>query len=1129
MSDLDDRIAGLSPEKREALQRLLRRSGVDVVPPGIRPRSPTAADLPLSFAQRRLWFLDQMEPGRSFYNVVDSILLDEPVDPAIVERSLNEVVRRHEALRTTFEKRHHEPVQVVAPGLELALDVRDFRAGPAGERDAAAARFSTDFAERPFDLAHGPLLRAALMRTNDEVCELLLSMHHIVSDAWSLDLLERELRALYLAFSRGRPAPLPPLPIQYADFALWQRDWLRGDALASQVAYWTRVLAGAPHVLDLPIARPRPPAPTYRGAAQSRLVSAHVAQALRALAQREGATLFMTTLAAFNVLLARYTDQHDIVVGTPVAGRNRAETEPLIGFFVNTVVIRTDLSGDPTFRTVLRRTRAVCLGAFAHQELPFEMLVEALQPDRDLSRNPLFQVTFQCSSVSGVDDEGPGRDGAVPDVQPTTAKFDLTINVWDGGGALRVQADYSTDLFDDAAVTRLLQHFERVLGRVAEEPEATVASLSLLSDDDRRRAIEEWNQTATPYPRESSLGELFDRQAAATPSAIAVSCGDETLTYGELNARADTLARRLRALGVGPESVVGLFMERSTEMIVGMLGILKADGAYVPLDPEYPAQRLAFMVRDAGIGVLVTETDRAASAPDVECAVVVDASQPSAAGEARALLGTATAESAAYVIYTSGSTGTPKGVVVTQRAVARTVCGTNYLQLGPGDRVAQASIAAFDAATFEIWGALLNGATVVILPRDVLLLPERLGELLRHLRITTLFVTTAVLNQVAARAPRAFASLRCLLFGGEAADAGSVRQILDRGAPQRLLHVYGPTESTTFAAWHPVEAVPAEAVSIPIGRPLANTEIYLLDARQQPVPVGVVGELCIGGDGLARGYLHDARRTAERFVPSPFGAAPGRRLYRTGDLAKYLPGGAIEFVGRRDGQVKIRGHRIELGEVEALLREHPQVHDVVALCRQDARGDKRLVAYVAARPGHELGVSGLRAHLARLAPAYMMPSSFVTLAELPLTPNGKIDRAALPAPEHVALPPADAGGIRTPTEETVARIFAAILQVKAVSADANFFELGGHSLLATQVVSRVRETCQVEVPLRAVFTAPTVGALAAIIDELLTRGSGVPEPAIAPVARDAYRAGRSPAGQLEIPEALKPLLHLSST
>jgi amino acid adenylation domain-containing protein len=1134
MSDLQTRIAALSPEKRALLERLLRREGVDVAPLGIRRRPQASTDLPLSFAQRRLWFLDQLAPGSSFYNVVDSIQLEEPVDVSIVERSLNEIVHRHETLRTTFEPRSDEPVQIIAATVALALEVKDVRTMAGADRAAAAARFSREFAEQPFDLSRGPLLRAALVRTDSDVCELLLNMHHIISDAWSLDVLARELRDLYVAFSQERPSPLAPLPIQYADFALWQRDRLTGDVLDNQLAYWKQALVDAPRVLDLPIARARPPVPTYRGAAQSRLVPGEIARSLRTLAQREGVTMFMVTLAAFNVLLERYTGQHDIVVGTPVAGRDRAETEPLIGFFVNTLVVRTDLSGDPMFRTLLRRTREACLGAFAHQELPFEMLVEALQPERDLSRNPLFQVTFQCSTSASRDDDSAGTEPAeadeedVPEVSHGTAKFDLAMNVWDSGGALHVQADYSTDLFDDAAITRLLAHYERVLRSIANHPDLVVSSIPLLSARERQGIIDEWNRTSTDYPSESSLCDLFDRQVKAAPSDVALTCGNETLTYAELNARAEAVADRLRALGVEPERLVGLFMERSIDMIVSLLAIVKAGGAYVPLDPEYPRQRLAFMMRDAGISVLLTNRQLLDSLPDPTCSVLkVDAID--AGGPEKVHARRPTADSPAYVIYTSGSTGTPKGVIVTHRAIARTVCNSNYLEIGRLDRVAQVSNASFDAATFEVWGALLNGAQLAILPRDLLLAPERLHEQLRQDRITVMFVTTAVLNQVAVRAPGAFATLRCLLFGGEAADPGSVRVILERGAPQHLLHLYGPTETTTFATWHRVEAVAEGATTIPIGRPVSNTEIYILDQRFEPVPVGVIGELCIGGDGLARGYAADPRRTAERFVPSPFGRTPGVRLYRSGDFARYLPGGVIEFLGRRDGQVKIRGHRIELGEVESLLREHAAVRDVAALCREHAPGDKQLTAYVALRPGHEAGIAGLRAHMAERGPAYMIPSRFVVLDELPLTPNGKIDRSALAAFEDTPVAHGrDAIGIQTPTEETIAGIFSSILRVGALGAQASFFELGGHSLLATQVVSRVREAFQVELPLRAIFTHPTVGGLAAIVDDLLTLGTPTTEPAIVSVDRAIYSARRSSDGRLEIPEALKPLLHVAA-
>lgn len=1137
MSDVNERIARLSPEQRALLERLLRKERASESTTAIRPRPTPSVDLPLSFGQQRLWFLDQMEPGRSVYNVFDSYALEEPIDPGIAERSVNEIVRRHEALRTTFVQRNHEPVQVVSPHLEVALDVQDFSTLPSEQREIAVQQFSARLADQPFDLTNGPLLRVALLRSGEDACELLVSMHHIVTDAWSLDVFEREFRALYAAFSANRPSPLPPLAIQFADFTLWQRQRLSGETLKSELAHWTRTLSGAPRVLDLPIAGARPPIPSYRGAAQSRFVTRQVTQSLRTLAQLEGATMFMATLAAFNVLLRRYTGQHDLVVGTPVACRDRAETEPLIGFFVNTVVIRTDLSGDPTFREVLRRTRDVCLSAFAHQDLPFETLVEALQPDRDPSRNPLFQVTFQCSTVSGDEDEDPVGEPPVisdntPDVQLGTAKFDLALNVWDGGGTLRLHVDYSTDLFDDAGMTRLLGYFERLLAGAAARPDAAISALPMLSDADQRETLETWNDTATDYPRQATLDELFARHVAASPAAVAIAEGDHSMTYAELDRRAAAVARRLRARGIGPESLVGLYMERSTDMVVGLLGIVKAGAAYVPLDPDYPADRLDFMSRDASIRVLVTGGDVELRLPDNNtCEVVSVASADSGEAEGvSAAAGAATPDSPAYVIYTSGSTGAPKGVVVTHRGVVRTVCGTNYLEILPADRIAQASNASFDAATFEIWGALLNGATLVVPPSDLLLAPDRLAERIRDLDLTVLFVTTAVLNHAAARAPRAFARLRCLLFGGETADAGAVRRVLREGPPQRLLHLYGPTECTTFTTFYPVETVPDRASSVPIGRPISNTSVYILEEGLQPVPVGVVGELYVGGDGLARGYLHDASLTAERFVPRPFGGVPGDRLYRSGDLAKYLPGGVIEFVGRRDGQVKIRGFRIELGEVEAVLRAHPDIEDVVAVCRQDAGRDNRLVAYVVARPGRSLVVNEMRAHLARRSPAYMLPSAFVILPNLPLTANGKVDRAALPSPDDAQQATVDdSSRARTPTEELVSRIFADILRVESIGVGANFFEWGGHSLLATQVVSRVREALHVDLPLRMVFTSPTVAALAAAIDERRARGLCAPGPAITRVARDVYRVQQRPNGNVEIPDALKPLLHIAGT
>ncbi|MDT5062902.1 MAG: hypothetical protein QOH63_3361, partial [Acidobacteriota bacterium] len=881
MSNLQERIAGLSPEKRELFLRLLQKQGVTTSPLPIVPRKRDAGHAPLSFAQQRLWFLAQLEPGSSFYNIFDTLSFDAPLDAQALEQSLNEIVRRHEVLRTTFAEVDGQPVQMIATDLSLPLRVIDLSALAPLERDEEAARLSTEEARHPFDLFNGPLVRATLLRLSDEVYVLMLSMHHIISDAWSLDVLSRELRTLYEALSVGKPSPLPVLPIQYADFAVWQREWLQGEVLEEQLDYWKKQLAGAPSALELPTTHPRPLVPTYSGATQSRTLSASVANSLKELSRREGATLFMTMLAAFNVLLHRYTHQTDIVVGSPLAGRNRAETEALIGFFVNTLVLRTDLSGDPSFRELLGRVREVTLGAFAHQDLPFEKLVEVIQPERDTSRNPLFQVSFQLSndSNSAVDAFGEAEEVVIesqPEVEKGAAKFDLEVNIWESQRGLKAQIDYSTDLFDDASITRMLKHFVRLLEGVAADPYRHVSEFPLLTVEEQHRLLVEWNDTEADYARQSCLHELFEAQVERTPDSVAVSFAGEQLTYAELNKRANQVARRLQQLGVQPEVLVGICMERSIELVIGILGILKAGGAYVPLDTEYPAERLGYMIKDAGVFVLLTEQrmpgalPKALPAYGVNFICLDDEWKRIARESGDNLEHKAAAENPAYVIYTSGSTGVPKGVVITHRAVARTVCNTNYIKLEADDRVAQASNSSFDAATFEIWGALLHGAMLVVIPKESMLLPHHFAEQIRELGISVMFLTTALFNQVASEVPGAFSSLRCLLFGGDVADPRWVREILKSDPPRALLNMYGPTENTTFASWYQAENLPADSSTLSIGRPLSNTQLYILDERQQPVPIGVTGELYIGGDGLARGYLNGPSLTAERFIPNPF-------------------------------------------------------------------------------------------------------------------------------------------------------------------------------------------------------------------------------------------------------------------
>jgi amino acid adenylation domain-containing protein/non-ribosomal peptide synthase protein (TIGR01720 family) len=950
---VEARIARLSPEKRQLLERALRRdraaapkaaipgSGASCI-----PRRKSNDSLPLSFAQQRLWFLDQFTPGSPFYNVDNALRLSFPINVQALEQSYNETVRRHEALRTTFRAVDGKPVQVIAESLYLPMAFQDLRHLPKPEREREALRIASEEARRPFDLARGPLVRTTLVQLGAADYLLLLNMHHIVSDGWSMDVFAKEIRDLYVAFCRGQPSPLPELPIQYADFAVWQRQWLEGEVFEGQLAYWKRQLKDL-WSLQLPTDRPRPAVMSYRGSRERIVIPDPLFEALKTLSQHEGATLFMTLLAAFQILLHRYTGQDDIVIGSPIANRNRAEIEGLIGFFVNTLVMRTDMGGDPSFRELLARVRQTALDAYANQDLPFEKLVEALHPERDLSRNPLFQVCFQLFNVQTVSDSlfHPYA------VEAGVAKFDLRFDLLLSQRSLSGFFEYSTDLFEASTIAGMARHFLTLLEAIVGNPEQQISQVPLLAPEERRQLLVEWNETRSEYPRGQCIQELFEAQVERSPAAIAVVFGEDHLTYEELNRRANRLGRHLRSRGVGPDTPVGIFLERSLDMVVAFLGILKAGGAYVPLDPDYPKERLAFILEDSSAPLLLSHSLLRSRLPEHAAEVVWVDLDPAADAAAENFPSEANAASLAYVMYTSGSTGRPKGVAVPHRAVTRLVCRTDYISLKPADRVAQASSASFDAATFEIWGALLHGARLVGVPKDVLLSPPELASVLEHEPITVLFVTTDLFNQLVSEVPGIFRPLRTLLFGGSAVDPQWVRAVLAHGRPQRLLHVYGPTESTTFASWHEVREVAEDATTIPIGRPIANTQLYVLDRYGNPVPIGVVGELFVGGDGLASGYFNRAEMTAEKFIANPFVDDPGARLYRTGDLVRYRRDGNIEFVGRLDRQVKVRGFRIELDEIEAMLRAHPLVLEAAVLAREDTPGDKRLAAYVVPRRG----------------------------------------------------------------------------------------------------------------------------------------------------------------------------------
>jgi amino acid adenylation domain-containing protein len=822
----------------------------------------------------------------------------------------------------------------------------------------------------------------------------------------------------------------------------------------------------------------------------------------------------MTLLAAFQTLLYRYTHQEDIAVGSPIANRNRSEIEGLIGFFVNSLVLRSNLSGNPTFRELLGRVREVTLGAYSHQDLPFEKLVEELHPQRNLSHHPLFQVVFGFENAPMSALELPGLVPSLINIDFKTTRFDLELHLWkcsedfrslwganwEYSEGIRGVMVYNTDLFDKATISRMLKHFKTLLESIVSHPEQRIANLPLLSEGELHQVLVEWNDTKTNYPRDKCIHQLFENQVKQNPDAIAVIYEDvETLhplvlhmTYRELNICSNKLAHHLQKLGVGADVLVGICVEPSPEMIVGLLAILKAGGAYVPLDPSYPQERLNFMLEDAQVPVLLTQEKlikhfEAFPNPiiyiDKDWEIIAQESEEN-------LTSSLTSDNLAYVIYTSGSTGKPKGVAVTHKAVNRLVCNTNYVKLERTDKIAQASNTSFDAATFEIWGALLNGAQLIGICKDVIISPHEFALQLRQKGISVLFLTTALFQQIARDVPQAFASLRRLLFGGETVDMRWVKKVLKHGSPKQLIHVYGPTENTTFSSYYCVPELPESATSIPIGRPITNTQIYLLDADLQPVPIGIAGELYIGGDGLAREYLNRPELTAERFIANPFSSKPEARLYQTGDLGRYLPDGNIEFLGRIDNQVKIRGFRIELGEIEAVLSQHPAVEETVVIATEDIPGDKNLVAYIV--PNQEQIqtqeaqslVSLLREFLKEKLPEYMVPRAYVVIESLPLTPNGKVDRRALPAPDTLIFDKQNYLAPRTHVEEALVEIWAKVLGKEQVGINDNFFELGGHSLLATQLVSRIRDAFQIDLSVRNLFEAPTVGQLARYVETM---------------------------------------------
>ncbi|HEX9940303.1 MAG TPA: amino acid adenylation domain-containing protein, partial [Longimicrobium sp.] len=965
-------------------------------------------------------------------------------------------------------------------------------------REAAVTRRAGEEAARPFDLSAGPLFRAALLRMDEEDHVLLISMHHIVSDGWSLGVLFGEMSTLYEAYREGRDSPLAELPVQYADYAAWQRAELRGERLDRQLAWWKERLAGGPALLELPADHPRPAVQSYRGALERIALPVELLEGLRRVGRSEGATLYMVLLGAFQVLLGKYCGDDDVVVGTSIAGRTRREVEPLIGFFVNTLALRTDLSGDPGFRRLLRRVREATLGAYEHQDVPFERLVEELQPERSLSQSPLVQVTFDLHEA---DIPGGGlaglRDREV-EAETRTTKFDLSLDLMVTSRGLAGGLTYSTDLFEAGTIRRMLDHLRRVLEQVAADPDVRLSRIGLAGAEERRRVVEEWNRTEVPFPRDACVHQLFEAQVERAPDALAVAWSGRELTYRDLDTWANRLAHHLAGLGVRPETRVGVLLERGVEMVAATLAVMKAGGCCVPVDTTYPPERMALMLADSSVRVLLSQGDLCAPLAGAGLHIVrLDADADALAAEPdHARRAAVSAGNLAYVFYTSGSTGRPKGVMMGHREVVQlAACIPGTMPMGAGDRVAQASNASFDAAVFEIWGALLHGAALVGVGHDVLLSAPLLARALREGGITHLYQTAALLDQHLRERADVYSSLRQLVFGAEAVGTEGVRLMLRHGRPGRVLHEYGPTEATVWCTLEVVEEVEEGAATVPIGRPVPNARAYVLDAALEPLPPGVPGELYVGGAGVVRGYLGQPGVTAGRFVPDRFAPEPGARMYRTGDRVRWTAGGKLEFMGRLDQQVKVRGFRIEPGEVESAICACPGVRQARVVVREDRPGDKRLVAYVVG----EAETGAVRAHLRRSLPEYMVPQAFVALERLPLTPNGKLDRRELPAPGDAAAD-AEAAPPRTPAEEVLAAIWAEVLGRARVGTRENFFELGGHSLLATRLVSRIRSVFAVELPVRALFEGPTVAEVAARVEALRRAGAPTPAPVL-PVAR----------------------------
>ncbi|GHH24559.1 non-ribosomal peptide synthetase [Streptomyces rubradiris] len=1061
--DLAQRLAGLTPEERARFDALLaERQAEDT--------------FPLAVLQRGTWFLEQLRPRNPAYIVPGAVRVEGPLDSGLLRTAVAGVVRRHEALRTTFRVRDGVPVQVVHHHLDI--DVPETDLSDPRYTDADHRQWIEEALAEPFDIEAGPLLRVRLLRTGPDRSVLVVAMHHLVSDRWSTAVFLNELSELYEARAAGRPAQLPELPVQYGDFAAWQHEHLDRGGWQRGLAYWREHLAGAPAVLDLPTDRPRPPVQGFNGGSVPVDLPPALNGELAALAKRHGATPYMALLAVFQTLLHRYTGQDDIVVGVPTALRSSAEVEPLIGYFVNTLPIRAGLGGDPCFETVLTRVRDACLGAYAHQDVPFELIVTDLNTARDLSRPPVYQVSFSYGREPVPTLAMAGARLTRLPVRSTGARFDLELQAFDTDGGVTGWFEYDRDLFDEATVVRLAGHFRRLVEQVTAHPRTPVGELDLLGAAERRQVVEEWNATERQWSG-GLVHECIEEQVRRTPGAEAVRYAGTSLTYAELNERANRLAHLLRDRGVGRDVLVGVAMERSLELVVALLAVLKAGGAYVPLDTGLPRARLAAIAEDARPRLVLTHGTLAERLPALECPVLgVEDLAAELATRPTGDPGVAVdGEDLCYVIFTSGSTGRPKGVMNVHAALRnRLLWMQDAYGLDATDRVLQKTPFSFDVSVWEFFWPLMTGATLVVARPEGHRDSTYLADTIAAERITTVHFVPSMLQLFLTEPPARSATLRRVFCSGEELPRDLHDRFLDLHRAE-LHNLYGPTEAAIdVTAWHcrPQE----DTRPVPIGRPIANIRMYVLDRHGRPVPAGVPGELCIAGRGLARGYVNRPELTAERFTDDPF--VPGARMYRTGDLARHRADGALEFLGRLDHQVKLRGQRLELGEIEAVLARHPAVREAVVVAREHAVGDVRLAAYVTAAGTAAPGAGELAAHVREQLPEYMVPASFTVLDALPLTPSGKTDRKALPEPRT------DRADLATRfvapqdgLQHALAALWRDLLGVERVGMRDNFFDLGGHSLLMAEFRTRLAAALGHELTMVELFQHPTVESLAA--------------------------------------------------